>query len=68
MIVGEQLHVDPADRKLELVEPDRGAAAGVDQELLVAGLDQRAGAEAVRARDRHAGPEQCHAEIAAVMD
>ena len=65
VIVREQLHVDPADRNLELIEPDGRAAAGVDQEFLVAGLDQRAGAEAVRARDRHAGPEQCHPEIAA---
>src|SRR5207253_349685 len=49
----------------ELVESDCGAAAGVDEELLVAGLDQRAGAEAVGTRDRHAGPEQCHAEVGA---
>ena len=68
MVVGEKLHIDPADRDLELIEPDGGAAAGVDQEFLVAGLDQRAGAEAVGARDRHAGPEQGHAEIVAVMD
>jgi hypothetical protein len=45
--VGEQLHVDAPDRQLELVESDCGTAAGVDEELLVAGLDQRAGAEAV---------------------
>jgi hypothetical protein len=63
--VGEKLHVDAPDRQLELVEPDGGAAAGVDEQLLVAGLDQRAGAEAVGARDRHAGPEQCHAEVGA---
>jgi hypothetical protein len=44
--VGEKLHIDAADRQLELIEPDGGAAAGVDQELLIAGLDQRAGTEA----------------------
>src|SRR3954469_2933126 len=63
MVVGEELHIDAADRQLELIEPDGGAAAGVDQELLVAGLDQRAGAEAVGARNRDAGSEQCYAEI-----
>jgi hypothetical protein len=56
----EQLHVDPADRNLELMQADGRAAAGVDQEFLLAGLDQGAGAETVGARDRHAGPEQCH--------
>ena len=40
------------------------AATGVDEECLVAGLDQGAGAETIGARDRHAGPEQCHAEVA----
>src|SRR3989442_9792636 len=64
-MVGEKLHVDAPDRQLELVEPDRGTAAGVDEELLVAGLDKRAGAEAVGARDRHASPEQCDAEVGA---
>src|SRR5690348_9896683 len=61
--MGKKLHVDAPDRKLELVEPDRSTAAGVDEELLIAGLDQRAGAEAVGAWDRHAGPKQCHAEV-----
>src|SRR4051794_33191124 len=64
VIMGEKLYVDAPDRQLELIEPDGSAAAGVDEELLVAGLDQRARAEAVGARDRHAGPEQCHAEVA----
>src|SRR6476661_8763207 len=41
-----------------------GAAAGIDEKLLVAGLDQRARSEAVGARDRRTGPEQCHAEVA----
>src|SRR5262245_62737573 len=63
VIVGEQLHVDAPDGQLELVEPDRSAATGVDEKLLVTGLDQCAGAEAVGARDRHAGPEQRHAEV-----
>src|SRR6266700_948072 len=64
MIGGEKLHVDAPDRQIELVEPDGSTAAGVYEELLVAGLNTRAGAEAVGARDRHAGPEQCHAEVA----
>src|SRR6188472_1626316 len=63
VIMGEQLHVDAPDRQLELIEPDGGAAAGVDEEFLLTGLDQGGGAKAVRARDRHAGPEQCHAEV-----
>src|ERR1700704_6922404 len=64
VIVGEQLHIDPADRHFKLIEPDRRAAAGIDQEFLLAGLDQRAGSEPVGARDRHTGPEQSHAEVA----
>src|SRR5262249_25283778 len=64
VIMGEQLHVDPTDRNLELMQADGRAAAGVDQEFLLAGLDQGAGAETLRARDRHAGPEQCHPQIA----
>ena len=32
---------------------------------LIAGLDQRTRTEPLRARDRHAGPEQGHFEIAA---
>jgi len=46
--MGEQLHIDAADRNLELVQPDGRAAAGIDQEFLLAGLDQRARAETVR--------------------
>src|ERR1700745_1508998 len=64
MIMGEQLHIDPTDRNLELMQPNGRAAAGVDQEFLLAGLDQGAGAETVRARDRHAGPERWHPQIA----
>src|SRR6516225_2354054 len=45
------------------MQPDGRAAAGIDQKFLLAGLDQRAGAETVRARDRHAGPEQRHPEV-----
>src|ERR1700722_2811972 len=63
VIVGEKLNVDPSDRYLELEEPDGGAAAGVDQEFLLAGLDQRARAEAVRARNRNAGSEQGDAKV-----
>src|SRR5690348_1391313 len=62
--VGEKLQVDPAERNFELIEPDGGAATGVDEELAVAGLDQRARTEALGARDRHPGPEQRHAEAA----
>jgi len=50
---------------MELVEADGRAASGIDQEFLIAGLDQRAWSEPLRARDRHAGPEQGHPEIAA---
>src|SRR6185295_17070806 len=63
MKVGEKLHIDPADRYLELREPDGGAAASIDQEFPLARLDQRAGTEALEARDRRAGPEQCNAEV-----
>src|SRR5262249_13732402 len=64
VVMGEKLHVDPADRNPELVEPDRGAATGVDEKFLLARLHQRARAERVGPRDRHAGPEEGHAETA----
>ena len=66
VVVREQQRVDAPDRHLELVQTDGRAPAGVDQKLLVAGLDERARAEPLRARDRHAGPEQRHPEIALV--
>ena len=50
--MGEQLHIDGTDRNLELMQPDGRAAAGIDQEFLLASLNQRAGAETIRARDR----------------
>src|SRR6476660_2847658 len=65
MKVGEQLHVNAPDRQLELIQSDGSATTSIDEEFPVAGLDQRAGAKAVGARDRHAGPEQCHAEVRA---
>ncbi len=58
----EQQRIDPAHRHAELVEADRGAASGVDQEFLVAGFDEGRGSETLGARDRHAGSEQGHAE------
>ena len=64
VVVREQQRVDAPDRHLELVQADGRAAACVDQKLLVAGLDERARAEPLRARDRHACPEQRHPEIA----
>jgi hypothetical protein len=67
VIVGEKLYVDAADRQLELVEPYCGAPAGVDEKLLVAGLDQRAGSEAVGARDRRAGPSSVTRKSLTVM-
>ena len=63
MVMRQQQCIDPAQWHIELVEPDGGAAAGVDQQLLVAGFDQRARSEAMRARDRHTGPEQRDLEI-----
>jgi hypothetical protein len=45
--MGEKLHVDAADRDLELIEPDGSAAPGVDQEFPLPRLDQRARAEAI---------------------
>src|SRR6185295_15202200 len=65
VIVRKKLHIDPTDRHLELGEPDGRAAAGVDQKFLIAGLDQCGRTEALRARDRHTGPEQRHAKVAA---
>ena len=64
MIVGEQQRIDPPHRHAELVEPDGGAASGIDQELLVAGLDQGARPEAIGPRNRRPRPEQRDAEIA----
>src|SRR3569833_1918065 len=65
MVVREQLHIDPPNRNVELIEPDRRATTGVDEEFLVAGLNQGARTEPFRARDRHTGPEQGHFEVAA---
>ena len=53
----EKLHIDPTDRDTKLRKPHGGAAAGVNQEFLVARLNQRAGTEALEAWDRRAGPE-----------
>src|SRR5262249_12719503 len=63
VVVGQELHVDPANRNLQLREADHRATPGIDQKFAVAGLNQRARAEAVWARDRRAGPEQGDAEI-----
>lgn len=63
VIVREQQRVDPADRHPELVQPDRRTAAGIDQQLLIARLDQRARTEAVGTGRRHARPEQGNLEI-----
>src|SRR5215470_1011710 len=55
------------DRDAELVETNGCAATGIDQKLLVAGFDQRAWTETLRARDPRAGPEQGHPEIAGLV-
>ena len=47
VIVRQQQRIDPTDRNAELIEPDRGAAPGVDQQLLVARLDERAWTEPI---------------------
>src|SRR5262249_42705470 len=64
VIVREQQRIDAAERHAELIEPYRGAASGVDEQRLVAGLDQRARSETFGTRSGHSGPEQRHAEIA----
>ena len=60
----DEQHVDLAHRHLELPQADRHAAPGVDDEFLVAGLDQRARAEAGRARRGRGGAEQRDLEVA----
>jgi hypothetical protein len=60
----EQQRVDPAHRHPDLIEPDRRAAPGVDEQLLVTRLDQRARPKPIGTRSGHSGPEQRHAEIA----
>jgi hypothetical protein len=47
-----------------LTEPDGGPAASIDQELLIARLNERAWAESIRTGNWRPRPEECHAEIA----
>jgi hypothetical protein len=53
----EQQRIEPADGHAELIEPDGGAAARIDEQLLIPGLDQRAGPKAIGTRRWHAGAE-----------
>ena len=62
VIVGEEHHVDLREWDVKLVEADRGAAADVDHELLVAGLDQGGGAEPIRLGIGHAATQQSDTE------
>ena len=56
--------IEAADRDADLPEPDRYPAAGIDQDLLVAGLDQGARAGAGGPRRRARGAEQRDEEVA----
>ena len=59
----EEQHVDAPHRNAELVEPHGCTTAGVDQQRLIAGFDQRAGAEAVGPGNRCPCPDQRYPEI-----
>ena len=63
VIVREEQHIDAAHRHAELIEPDGGAAAGIDQQLLIAGFDEGARPETVGTGNGRSRPEQGHAEI-----
>src|SRR5262249_39410945 len=63
MKVRQEHRIQCADGHADLVEPDGGATTDVEQKLLLAGLHQRRGAEAIGNREGRAGPEQRHLEI-----
>src|SRR5262245_30668187 len=64
MEMNEQQRINSTDWYADLKQPDRGASSGIDQQFLVAGLDQRARPETIGTRCGYAGPEQRDAEIA----
>ena len=64
VIMRQQQRIDSADRNSDLKKPDGRAAPGIDEQLLLAGLDERARPETVGAWRRHAGSEERHPEIA----
>ena len=56
--------IEPAHRHPDLIKPDRRAATGVDEQLLVTSLNERARPKPIGTRSGHSRPEQRHAEIA----
>jgi hypothetical protein len=58
MKVGEQQHIYPTDRDIDPGKPDGGATPGVNEQLLIASLDQRARSETILARNRRPLPSK----------
>lgn len=62
VVVREEEDVDPRQRNMKLPKPDCHAAAGIDEQLLIAGLDQGRGAEPVWIGIRDPSAEKRDAE------
>jgi hypothetical protein len=58
VMMRQEQTADLGERNSELMEPLHGAAAGVENEFVIAGLDQGARTEAVQARRRRPRSQQ----------
>ncbi len=58
--MGQEHAGDVGEGDLQLVQPLHGAAPGIDDEFLIAGLDQGARPHSVEHRRRRPGAEKCH--------
>src|SRR5262249_14425333 len=61
--MGQEQCVDSTDRYADLEQPDGRPSPRIDQQFLLAGLDEGAWPEAIRTRRGYACAEQCDAEI-----
>src|SRR5262245_38733812 len=61
--MGQEQCVDSTDRYADLEQPDGRPSPRIDQQFLLAGLDEGAWPEAIRTRRGYARAEQCDAEI-----
>ena len=61
--MGNKENVDLAERNIDLPQTYGNAASCVEQQLLIAGLDERARTESVCSRRRRTGAEQRDFEI-----
>src|SRR5258708_33798220 len=64
MVVGEEEDIDLSRRYFHLPKTNGSAAAGIDQNLLIARFDESTWPETIEPRDRRTCADQCHFEIA----